>query len=225
MHFQNFRCPRACVGVWHWPPTSWVAQAQTTLRVTAIPDESPTELARKGRAAGQHLEKVMGQPVVFHPVSGLRRRGGRFGQQADRSGLVRGFTFVRPISAGRQGQCPGAARRGRRVSLGVHHQQPCHPEPGRPQGQERELGARPAPSGHLMPRSYLLQTRDRARARLQARGFSARTTPPSPPWRRGQGRCRALNIRWGKIRGRGQGGQHQTARVSNGTTPSYFDYN
>ena len=45
------------------------AQAQQVLRVTAIPDESPTELARKFAPLGQYLESKLGMKVEWTPVT------------------------------------------------------------------------------------------------------------------------------------------------------------
>lgn len=45
------------------------AHAQTVLRVTAIPDESPTELARKFAPLGKYLEKELGVKVEWTPVT------------------------------------------------------------------------------------------------------------------------------------------------------------
>ena len=39
--------------------SGWAAQAQTVFKVTAIPDESPTELARKAAPLVKYLEKEM----------------------------------------------------------------------------------------------------------------------------------------------------------------------
>ena len=39
------------------------------LRVSAIPDESPTELMRKFGPLGRHLEARIGRPVKFIPVT------------------------------------------------------------------------------------------------------------------------------------------------------------
>src|SRR2546428_5774650 len=45
------------------------SQAQTTLKVSAIPDESPTELQRKFVPLGKYLEAKIGMPVEFIPVT------------------------------------------------------------------------------------------------------------------------------------------------------------
>ncbi|RCL29453.1 putative selenate ABC transporter substrate-binding protein [Pseudomonas sp. AFG_SD02_1510_Pfu_092] len=46
-----------------------VAQAADTLRVSAIPDEAPTELQRKFKPLGEYLAKQLGMEVKFVPVA------------------------------------------------------------------------------------------------------------------------------------------------------------
>lgn len=46
-----------------------VAQAADTLRVSAIPDEAPTELLRKFKPLGEYLSKQLGMEVKFVPVA------------------------------------------------------------------------------------------------------------------------------------------------------------
>jgi phosphonate transport system substrate-binding protein len=48
-------------------PSAW-AQVPGVLRVSAIPDESPTELQRKFRPLGEYLKKRPGE-VLFIPVT------------------------------------------------------------------------------------------------------------------------------------------------------------
>ena len=43
--------------------------AENVLRVSAIPDEAPTELARKFAPLGQYLEKELGMKVEWTPVT------------------------------------------------------------------------------------------------------------------------------------------------------------
>ncbi|NBY16752.1 MAG: putative selenate ABC transporter substrate-binding protein, partial [Betaproteobacteria bacterium] len=45
------------------------AQAQSVFRVTAIPDESPSELARKAAPLVAYLESQLGVKVQFVPVT------------------------------------------------------------------------------------------------------------------------------------------------------------
>ena len=46
-----------------------IAQAADTLRVSAIPDEAPTELLRKFKPLGVYLEQQLGMKVQFVPVA------------------------------------------------------------------------------------------------------------------------------------------------------------
>ena len=46
-----------------------VVQAAETLRVSAIPDEAPTELQRKFKPLGEYLAKQLGMEVKFVPVA------------------------------------------------------------------------------------------------------------------------------------------------------------
>ena len=45
------------------------SHAQQVLRVTAIPDESPTELSRKFEPLGKYLEAKLGMKVEWTPVT------------------------------------------------------------------------------------------------------------------------------------------------------------
>ena len=48
---------------------SFQSIAQNTLRISAIPDESPTELQRKFKPLGDYLSKETGLKVEFTPVT------------------------------------------------------------------------------------------------------------------------------------------------------------
>lgn len=71
-----------------------VANAADTLKVSAIPDEAPTELLRKFKPLGAYLEKELGMPVEFVPVADYAAVVE--GIAADRVDLawLGGFTFV-----------------------------------------------------------------------------------------------------------------------------------
>jgi phosphonate transport system substrate-binding protein len=71
-----------------------VANAADALKVSAIPDEAPTELLRKFKPLGAYLEKELGMPVEFVPVADYAAVVE--GIAADRVDLawLGGFTFV-----------------------------------------------------------------------------------------------------------------------------------
>src|SRR5476649_1312312 len=66
MTFRRLLAVAAFLLVAAAPP---VAVAQSVLRVSAIPDEAPTELQRKFKPLGEYLEKRIGMKVEFIPVT------------------------------------------------------------------------------------------------------------------------------------------------------------
>ncbi|MDI9101645.1 PhnD/SsuA/transferrin family substrate-binding protein, partial [Pseudomonas aeruginosa] len=72
-----------------------LAHAETLkeLKVSAIPDEAPTELLRKFTPPGAYLEKQLGMPVKFVPVADYA--GGDAARAAARLDMagVGGITF------------------------------------------------------------------------------------------------------------------------------------
>ena len=55
--------------VWALLGFAGLASAQAVLKVSAIPDEAPTELQRKFAPLGKYLEKETGMKVEFVPVT------------------------------------------------------------------------------------------------------------------------------------------------------------
>src|ERR1700694_6202907 len=84
-----------------------LASAQNVLKVSAIPDEAPTELQRKFTPLGKYLESQIGMKVEFTPVSDYAATVE--GLAAKKLDLVwyGGFTFV-----------PARPRTGQAVALG-----------------------------------------------------------------------------------------------------------
>lgn len=74
--------------------TSLLSHAADELRVSAIPDEAPTELIRKFKPLGEYLQQRLGMPVKFVPVSDYA--GVVEAMASDRLDLAwfGGFTFV-----------------------------------------------------------------------------------------------------------------------------------
>ncbi|CAM5600744.1 hypothetical protein SSTU70S_07048 [Stutzerimonas stutzeri] len=69
-------------------------QAAETLRVSAIPDEAPTELIRKFKPLGEYLEKELGMPVKFTPVSDYAAVVEALASDRLDMAWLGGFTFV-----------------------------------------------------------------------------------------------------------------------------------
>jgi phosphonate transport system substrate-binding protein len=139
-------------------PATSGAQGLAELRVSAIPDESPTELQRKFAPLGAYLEKAVGLPVRFAPVTDYAATVE--GLAAGRLDLVwyGGFTFVQ-----------ARRRTGNAVPL-VQREEDAHfhskfivPAASKARtladlkGVTFAFGSVSSTSGHLMPRYHLLQ--------------------------------------------------------------------
>ncbi|MBH3410274.1 MULTISPECIES: putative selenate ABC transporter substrate-binding protein [Pseudomonas] len=71
-----------------------VAQAADTLRVSAIPDEAPTELLRKFEPLGKYLSKQLGMEVKFVPVADYPAVVESLASNRLDMAWLGGFTFV-----------------------------------------------------------------------------------------------------------------------------------
>src|SRR4051812_36045989 len=73
---------------------SGLAHAQQVFRVTAIPDESPTELARKAAPLMKYLEQKLGTKVEFTPVTDYAAAVEALANKQVDLAWFGGFTFV-----------------------------------------------------------------------------------------------------------------------------------
>ncbi|NWL78857.1 putative selenate ABC transporter substrate-binding protein [Pseudomonas taiwanensis] len=71
-----------------------VSQAAEVLRVSAIPDEAPTELLRKFKPLGAYLEKQLGMKVEFVPVADYAAVVESLAADRLDMAWLGGFTFV-----------------------------------------------------------------------------------------------------------------------------------
>ena len=132
--------------------------AEETLRVSAIPDESPTELQRKFAPLGAYLEKATGAKVSFVPVSDYAATVE--GLAAKKLDLVwyGGFTFVQ--ARRRTGTAIPLVQREEDAQF---HSKFIVSADSKAQkladlkGSNFAFGSVSSTSGHLMPRYFLLQ--------------------------------------------------------------------
>ena len=71
-----------------------IAQTTTVLRVSAIPDEAPTELQRKFKPLGDYLHKETGLDVQFTPVTDYAAVVEGLANSKIDLAWLGGFTFV-----------------------------------------------------------------------------------------------------------------------------------
>jgi len=135
-----------------------VARAEQVFRVTAIPDESPTELARKAAPLMKFLEGRLGMKVEFTPVTDYAAAVEALVNRKVDLAWFGGFTFVQ-----------AQARSGGRIIPLVQREEDAKfrsvfitadPEVrtlADLKGRDVSFGSQSSTSGHLMPRSCLLQ--------------------------------------------------------------------
>jgi phosphonate transport system substrate-binding protein len=133
------------------------AQAQQVLRVTVIPDESPTELARKAEPLVKYLEGKLGMKVEFTPVTDYAAAVETLVNRKVDLAWFGGFTFVQAsVRSGGQ-VIPLVQReedeRFRSVFISAD---PAIKALADLKGKTVSFGAQSSTSGHLMPRSALL---------------------------------------------------------------------
>lgn len=134
------------------------AQAQQTLKVSAIPDESPTELLRKFKPLGAYLGRELGMKIDWTPVNDYPAVvEGLAGRKIDLAWLG-GFTFVQTRL--RTGNAIPIAQRVEDEKFVSYYIVPAA-SPAKSlqdlKGKTFAFGSPSSTSGHLMPRFFLLK--------------------------------------------------------------------
>lgn len=131
--------------------------AQQVLRVTAIPDESPTELARKAAPLVKYLEAKLGMKVEFTPVTDYAASVETLVNGKVDLAWFGGFTFVQASVRSGGKVIPLVQReedeRFRSVFITAD---PAIKTLADLKGKDVSFGSQSSTSGHLMPRSVLL---------------------------------------------------------------------
>ena len=140
-------------------PRPVVSQTQPRLRVTAIPDEAPTELTRKFAPLGRYLEARLGMPVEWTPVTDYAAAVEALVNGKVDLAWFGGFTFIQTkVRSGNQ-VIPLVQRAEDQefrsvfitgASSGIRTLADL-------KGRTFSFGSQSSTSGHLMPRSSLLQ--------------------------------------------------------------------
>lgn len=204
------------------------AGAQATpsvLRVSAIPDEAPTELQRKFKPLGEYLAKATGLKVVFTPVTDYAASvEGLLNRKLD---LVwfGGFTFVQ-ANVRSHGQVTPLVQRAedekfRSVFITASND---IRQLADLKGKTFSFGSESSTSGHLMPRSFLLAAKVNPDTDLKRVAFSGAHDATAAAVAGGKVDAGALNISvWEKLVAERKV-DPKAVRVFY-TTPPYYDYN
>ena len=134
------------------------AQAQAVFKMTAIPDESPTELARKAVPLVKYLEQQLGMKVEFTPVSDYAAAVEALVNKQVDMAWYGGFTFVQASIRSGGKVIPLVQREEDEKFRSVFiTSDPAIKTLADLKGKTVSFGSQSSTSGHLMPRSVLLQ--------------------------------------------------------------------
>lgn len=201
------------------------AIAQTTLRVSAIPDEAPTELQRKFAPLGKYLEAELGMPVSFVPVSDYA--GVVEALAAKRLDLVwlGGFTFVQ-ASHRTGGKVIPLVQRAEDATFTCHviTADPAIKTLADLRGKRFVFGSPSSTSGHLMPRYYLMQAGLDPDKDFKSIAFSGAHDATAAFVQSGRADAGALNTSvWDKLVEEHKVDTSKVRVIY--TTPPFYDYN
>ena len=202
------------------------SEAQTTLKVSAIPDESPTELQRKFAPLGKYLEAKIGMPVEFIPVTDYAATVE--GLAAKKLDMVwyGGFTFVQARIRTNGTAIPLVQRAEDEKFQSVFITQPNSGINSLAdlKGKTFTFGSQSSTSGHLMPRWFLLQNGIDPDKDFRRVAFSGAHDATALQVAGGKVDAGAMNISvWHKMLEEKKLDPSQV-RVFY-TTPPYYDYN
>ena len=202
-----------------------MSHAQQVLRITAIPDESPTELARKAAPLVKYLEGKLGMKVEFTPVTDYAAAVETLVNKKVDLAWFGGFTFVQANvrSGGRVIPLVQREEDERFRSVFISSD-PSITKLADLKGKDLSFGSQSSTSGHLMPRSYLLQAGVDPDKDLKRLAYSGAHDATIAAVASGKVVAGALNISvWDKFVA---DKKVDTSKVHVFfTTPAYFDYN
>lgn len=199
--------------------------AQSALRVSAIPDEAPTELQRKFAPLGKYLEQQIGMKVEFIPVTDYAAVvEGLASNKVDLAWLG-GFTFVQARL--RTGNAiPIAQREEDKAFTSKFIANAASGIKGLAdlKGKNFTFGSVSSTSGHLMPRYFLLQQKLDPEKDFKRVAFSGAHDATALQVESGRVEAGALNASvWEKLVNEKRVDTKKVKVIW--TTPPYFDYN
>ncbi|MGL4315056.1 MAG: putative selenate ABC transporter substrate-binding protein [Pseudomonas sp.] len=201
-----------------------LSQAADVLRVSAIPDEAPTELLRKFKPLGAYLEQQLGMPVEFVPVADYPAVVEALATDRLDLAWLGGFTFVQV-----------RLKTGNAIPLVQREQDaqftskfitanPDVKSLSDLKGKTFAFGSVSSTSGSLMPRYFMLQDGIKPEAFFSRVGYSGAHDATAAWVQAGKVDGGVLNASvWDKLVA---AGKVDTSKVRVfATTPTYYDYN
>ncbi len=198
--------------------------AAETLRVSAIPDEAPTELIRKFKPLGEYLEKELGMPVKFTPVSDYAAVVEALASDRLDMAWLGGFTFVQT-----------RLKTGNAIPLVQREQDeqftskfitadPTVKSLQDLKGKTFAFGSVSSTSGSLMPRYFMLKDGIEPEQFFSRIAYSGAHDATAAWVEAGKADAGVLNASvWDKLVAAGKVNTDKVRVFA--TTPTYYDYN
>ena len=201
-----------------------LSQAAEVLRVSAIPDEAPTELLRKFKPLGAYLEQQLGMKVEFTPVADYPAVVEALATDRLDLAWLGGFTFVQV-----------RLKTGNAIPLVQREQDaqftskfitanPDVTSLADLKGKTFAFGSVSSTSGSLMPRYFMLQDGIKPECHFSRVGYSGAHDATAAWVQAGKVDGGVLNASvWDKLVASGKVDSNKVKVFA--TTPTYFDYN
>ena len=198
--------------------------AEDVLRVSAIPDEAPTELQRKFAPLGKYLESELGMKVQFVPVTDYAAVVEALTTDKIDLAWLGGFTFVQAKLRGKVVPLVQREEDQRFTSKFIANTEAGVNTLADLKGKSFAFGSVSSTSGHLMPRYYLQKDGIAPEKTFKSVAYSGAHDATVAWVAAGKVDAGVLNASvWDKLV---SAGKVDTARVKLiGTTQPYYDYN
>jgi len=206
--------------------TAAQAQTQAVLRVSAIPDEAPTELQRKFKPLGDYLKRETGLDVQFTPVTDYAAVVEGLATNKIDLAWLGGFTYVQARIRTKGGAIP-IVQRAEDATFTSRFIVPASSTAktlADLKGKTFAFGAPSSTSGHLMPRYFLQQAGIEPDRDFRTVAFSGAHDATVAFVASGRAEAGVLNASVYDKLVESKNPNVEKVRVLM-VTPSYFDYN
>ena len=200
------------------------AQAAEVLKVSAIPDEAPTELLRKFKPLGAYLEQQLEMKVEFVPVADYAAVVEALAADRVDMAWLGGFTFVQTRL--KTGNAVPLVQRAEdeQFTSKIISADPAVKSLQDLKGKTFAFGSVSSTSGSLMPRYFMLQDGIKPEAFFSRVGYSGAHDATAAWVQAGKVDGGVLNASvWDKLVAAGKVDVDKVKVIA--TTPPYYDYN
>ncbi len=203
---------------------AFAAAEESVLKVSAIPDEAPTELQRKFAPLGQYLEKELGMKVQFVPVTDYAAVVTALDSDKIDMAWLGGFTFVQASQHGkvvplvqREEDSKFTAKFIASTASGAKTLKDL-------KGKSFAFGSASSTSGHLMPRYFMQKDGIKPETFFKNVAYSGAHDATVAWVASGKVDAGVLNASvWDKLVESGKVDMSKVKLLS--TSPTFYDYN